>query len=67
MTIQLLVIGVARRVRAWIETLMLLFLLAQSLVARRVRAWIETQKIRVKGLKNIVARRVRAWIETFNR
>ena len=33
---------VARRVRAWIETLMSVAAMIWSAVARRVRAWIET-------------------------
>jgi len=55
---------VARRVRAWIETLKLINKKKNPKVARRVRAWIET----IHGISNgngaTVARRVRAWIET---
>ena len=60
-------INVARRVRAWIETLWMEYPYLNRLkVARRVRAWIETLKIAPMSMKLRVARRVRAWIETYN-
>ena len=57
-------ICVARRVRAWIETVRADLIITSSTVARRVRAWIETLNVYELIMNNIVARRVRAWIET---
>ena len=59
-------VSVARRVRAWIETVMAADRsLAPVPVARRVRAWIETiSRSRDVQSGAQVARRVRAWIET---
>ncbi len=55
---------VARRVRAWIETLWSTLYYFIKQVARRVRAWIETLNGERVIKKTEVARRVRAWIET---
>ncbi len=56
--------AVARRVRAWIETIKADDDYVFVSVARRVRAWIETCKVQSNVLWLGVARRVRAWIET---
>jgi len=55
---------VARRVRAWIETLRRARNDQGRCVARRVRAWIETTLENFRIRFGSVARRVRAWIET---
>ena len=56
--------GVARRVRAWIETINGGMTGISLIVARRVRAWIETAIGERTCTRTGVARRVRAWIET---
>ena len=54
---------VARRARAWIETVAVPGELLGS-VARRARAWIETPDASDRSAGRRVARRARAWIET---
>ena len=59
-----IMLKVARRVRAWIETAVSSELSQVLTVARRVRAWIETAVSSELSQVLTVARRVRAWIET---
>jgi len=56
--------GVARHVRAWIETPIVPLPATVSEVARHVRAWIETSNRMMLPSFTNVARHVRAWIET---
>ena len=59
-----MLISVALRVRAWIETHRRSLPAMGSTVALRVRAWIETTPGRRCKFCYAVALRVRAWIET---